>query len=41
LNICQKKLNICRSKGISDFKNSKDYWNFYKASIRVKSDIPE
>jgi hypothetical protein len=29
-----------KSKGMSDFKNSKKFWDFYRASIRVKSDIP-
>jgi hypothetical protein len=28
-----------KSKGASDFKNSKKYWEFYRTSIRVKSDI--
>ena len=29
-----------KDKGMSDFKNSKKFWQFYKASIRIKSDIP-
>jgi hypothetical protein len=29
-----------KDKGISDFKNSKKFWQFYRASIRLKSDIP-
>jgi transcription elongation factor Elf1 len=29
-----------KSKQITDFKNSKKFWDYYKASIRVKSDLP-
>lgn len=29
-----------KTQSISDFKNSKKFWQFYKASIRIKSDIP-
>ena len=28
-----------KSKGISDFKNSKKFWQFYRKSIKVKSDL--
>ena len=28
-----------KSKGMSDFKNTKKFWQFYKSSIRLKSDI--
>ena len=31
-------IEFYKVKGISDFKNSKKFWNFYKNSIKIKSD---
>ena len=34
----KKMVHFFASKGIKDFKNSKLFWKFYSASIRIKSD---
>jgi hypothetical protein len=34
----QKMIKFFAAKGVKDFKNSKQFWKFYSASIRLKSD---
>jgi len=31
-------INYFKSKSMKDFKNSKKFWQFYSASIKIKSD---
>lgn len=35
----KKMIDFFSSKGVSDFKNSKKFWLFYKSSVKLRSDI--